>query len=50
MCINSGGSRPSDKGWWGGGGGSHSDPEIKWGGAGLKKMFFGTSGLSLVER
>ena len=46
--INSGGSRPSDKGWeeggggGGGEGGGHPDPE-KSGGPGLKikKTFFG---------
>ena len=40
----SGGSRPSDRGAWGGG---HPDPEIR-GWSGLKKHFFGPSSLSLV--
>ena len=31
----------------GGGGGGHPDPDIR-GGAGLKKFFFGPSGLILV--
>ena len=53
--MNSGGSRPSYKG---GGGGSHPDLQIReggvviqtlrWGGGGLKKIFFDPSGLSLV--
>ena len=40
----SGGSRPSDRGAWGGG---HPDPEIR-GWSGLKNQFFGPSSLSLV--
>ena len=44
MVSVSGGSRPSDNG-----GPGHPDPEIKWGGGGgLKKIFFGSLGLSLV--
>lgn len=39
----SGGSRPSDRGAWGGG---HPDPEIR-GRSGLKNQFFGPSSLSL---
>ena len=45
MYVCSGGFRPSDKG--GEGGGGHPDPDIR-GGAGLKKIFFGPSGLILV--
>ena len=40
---NSDGSRPSDKGR-----ARHPGPEIRGGGGGLKKLFFGRSGLSLV--
>ena len=32
------------------GGGGHPDPEIRGGGAVLKKMFFSPSGLSLVQK
>ena len=32
------------------GGGGHPDPEIRGGGAGLKNMFFGPSGLSFVYK
>ena len=46
VTFTSGGSRPSDKGG-GRGGGGHSDPEIR-GEPGLKKKFFGPSGLILV--
>ena len=42
--INSGGSRPSDKG----GGGGHPDPEKGWGRAVSKTNFIGPSGLNLV--
>ena len=35
-CVDSGGSRPSDKGW---GGGGSSRPWDKGGGGGLKKIF-----------
>ena len=44
MYVCSGGFRPSDKG---GEGGGHPDPDIR-GGSGLKKFFFGPSGLILV--
>ena len=47
-CVDSDGSRASDRG--GGGGGGHPDPEIRRGGGGLKKNFFGPSGLSLVQK
>ena len=46
MYVCSGRFRPSDKGG-GRGGGGHPDPDIM-GGAGLKKIFFGPSGLILV--
>ena len=46
MYVCNGGFRPSDKGG-GGKGGGHPDPDIR-GGAGLKKFFFGPSGLILV--
>ena len=36
------------RGVGGGGRGSHPDPEIRGGGGGLKKIFFGPSGLNLV--
>ena len=37
--------RPSDKG---GEGGAHPDPEVRWGGGGLKKLLFSPLVLSLV--
>ena len=47
MYVCSGGFRPSDKG--GGRGDGHPDPDIRGGGgSGLKKFFFGPSGLILV--
>ena len=46
-CVDSDGSRASDGGR--GGGGGHPDPEIR-GGGGLKKNFFGPSGLSVVQK
>ena len=48
-CVDSDGSRASDRGMGGKGcGGGHPDPEIR--GGGLKENFFGPSGLSLVQK
>ena len=50
-CVDSDGSRASDRGVGGKGcGGGHPDPEIRGVGAVLKKNFFGPSGLSLVQK
>ena len=36
------------RGGGGGGGSGHPDPEIRWGGGGLQKNFFGPSGAAPV--
>ena len=45
LCVDSGGSRPGG----GGGEGGHPDPELR-GELVSKKVFFGSSGLMLVEK
>ena len=55
-CVDSDGSRASDRGGGEGCGGGHPDPEIRGGGPGLKRKFFlkinffGPLGLTLVQK